>query len=98
MDKVLKPQIVTYIEKGVMEDKKIPEMVKMHAMRRHFYALARDLRELARVVKECQLFFDHNGEQIFTYFETEYLILDLLALSTICEQAAEENKRREGLL
>ena len=96
MDKVLKPQIVTYIEKGVMEDKKIPEMVKMHAMRRHFYALARDLRELARIVRDCAIFFDHNGEHLFTCFETDFLVRDLLALAIICEQAAEENKKKEG--
>lgn len=98
MDKIIKPQIVNYIEKGVMEDKKIAEMVKMHAMRRHFYALARDLRELARVVKECQIFFDHQGEHLFTCFETDFLVRDLLALAMICEQAAEENKQREGIL
>ncbi len=97
MDKILKHHIVNYVEKGVIEDKKIAEMVKMHAMRRHFYALARDLRELARVVKECQLFFDHNSEQMFTCFETDFLVRDLLALAMICEQAAEENKKREGL-
>ena len=96
MDKVLKPQIVHYIERGIIEDKKIPEMVRMHAMRRHFYALARDLRELARVVKDCQIFFDRSGEQIFTFFETDFLVRDLLALAIICEQAAEENKKKEG--
>ena len=96
MDKVLKPQIVSYVEKGVMEDKSIAEMVKMHAMRRHFYALARDLRELARIVQDCAIFFDCSGEQMFTYFETDFLVRDLLALSIICEQAAEENKKKEG--
>ena len=98
MDKVLKPQIVNYIERGIIEDKKIPEMVRMHAMRRHFYALARDLRELARVVQECAIFFDHRGEQMFTFFETDFLVRDLLALSMICEQAAEENKKKEGII
>ena len=98
MDKILKPRIVNHIERGIIEDKSIAEMVKMHAMRRHFYALARDLRELARIVRECQIFFDYKGEQMFTCFETEYLIRDLLALSMICEQAAEENKQREGIL
>ncbi len=96
MDKVLKPLIVHYVEKGVMEDKKIADMVKMHAMRRHFHALSRDLRELARVVKDCAIFFDHSGEQMFTCFETDFLVRDLLALSIICEQAAEENKKKEG--
>ncbi len=98
MDKVLKPQIVNYIEKGVIEDKKIAEMVKMHAMRRHFYALARDLRELARIVQNCAIFFDRSGEQMFTCFETDFLVRDLLAMAMICEQAAEENKKREGRL
>ena len=96
MDKVLKPQIVSYVEKGVMEDKSIAEMVKMHAMRRHFYALARDLRELARIVQDCAIFFDRSGEQMFTCFETDFLVRDLLALAIICEQAAEENKKKEG--
>ena len=96
MDKILKPLLVNYVEKGVIEDKSIAEMVKMHAMRRHFYALARDLRELARIVRDCAIFFDHHGEHLFTCLETEYLIRDLLALSMICEQAAEENKKKEG--
>lgn len=96
MDKVLKPQIVSYVEKGVMEDKSIAEMVKMHAMRRHFYALARDLRELARIVQDCAIFFDRSGEQMFTCFETDFLVRDLLAMAIICEQAAEENKKKEG--
>ena len=98
MDKILKPQIVNYIERGIIEDQSIAEMVKMHAMRRHFYALARDLRELARIVRDCQIFFDRQGEQMFTCFETDFLVRDLLALAIICEQAAEENKQREGIL
>lgn len=96
MDKILKPKMVTYVEKGVIEDKSIAEMVKMHAIRRHFYSLARDLRELARIVRECQIFLDRDGEQMYTLFETDLLVGDLLALSIICEQAAEENKKKEG--
>ena len=96
MDKILKPQIVNYIERGIIEDKSIAETIKMHAIRRHFYALARDLRELARIVRECQIFFSHSGEQMFTCFETDFLVRDLLALAIICEQAADENRKKEG--
>ena len=98
MDKVLKPLIINYVERGIIEDKSIADMVKMHAMRRHFYALARDLREWARIVRDCAIFFDRSGEQMFTCFETDFLVRDLLALAIICEQAAEENKQREGIL
>ena len=95
MDKVLKPQIVTYVEKGVKEDRKISDRLKNHAIRRHFYSLARDLRELAQVVVECQLFFDHKGEQMYTNLNREFLVRDLLALSIICEQCVEENLKKE---